>query len=74
MALKKAKLYVYGENKTDEIEVMFNPTEYNLSESFLLRFSARNCRLIFCGICMRLYCKICKCAPIFMRASLRFSI
>ncbi len=33
MALKKAKLYVYGENKTDEIEVMFNPTEYNLSES-----------------------------------------
>ena len=26
-------MYVYGENKTDEIEVMFNPTEYNLSES-----------------------------------------
>ncbi len=33
MALKKAKLYIYGENKTEEVEVMFNPTEYNLSES-----------------------------------------
>ena len=52
----------------------FESIEYNLSESFLLRFSARNCRLIFCGICMRLYCKICKCAQIFRRAELRFSI
>lgn len=33
MGLTKAKLYVYGENKTDQFEVMFNPTEYNLSES-----------------------------------------